>query len=269
MVSHTNNIHDLTTKKVYFFDLDGTIYLGNKLFKGVPELIELLKKRKISFFFLSNNSSISSTDYLKKLRSMNLEISQENIILSQHPTIEYLKKNNYQRIFLLGTKSLKDEFRQNGLINDEVNPEIIVLAFDKELTYQRLALVANFLLRKDFPYIATHLDDRCPTEDGYIPDAGGIAALLFKTTERMPRVFGKPNEEMLLFKLKQLGVPPNNAVIFGDRLYTDIKMGNNAGVTTCCVLSGETTEKMIKETKYKPNYIIKGIWDLLAEFKRN
>ena len=269
MVSHTNNIHDLITKQVYFFDLDGTIYLGNKLFEGVPELIELLKKRNKLFFFLSNNSSISSTDYLKKLKSLNLDISQENIILSQHPTIGYLKKNKYQRIFLMGTESLKEEFRQNGLIIDEVDPEIIVLAFDKELTYQRLAQATNFLLRKEFPYIATHLDDKCPTEDGYIPDAGGIAALLFKATERMPRVLGKPDKEMLLFKLKQLGVSPNNAVMFGDRLYTDIKMGINAGVTTCCVLSGETTEEMIKEYKYKPNYIINGIWELLVEFRHN
>ncbi len=269
MVSHTNNIHDLTTKQVYFFDLDGTIYLGNKLFKGVSELIELLKQREISFFFLSNNSSISSADYLKKLKSMKLDITRDNIILSQHPTIDYLKKNNYKRIFLLGTMSLKDEFRQNGLIIDEADPEIIVLAFDKELTYQRLALAANFLKSKEFPYIATHLDNRCPTENGYIPDAGGIAALLFKTIERMPRVFGKPNEEMLLFKLNQLGIPPNQAIIFGDRLYTDIKMGNNAGVTTCCVLSGETTIDMIKESKDKPTYVIDGIWELLREFRHN
>ncbi|MHA2268236.1 MAG: HAD-IIA family hydrolase [Promethearchaeota archaeon] len=268
MPFHDSNIYELTEKRVYFFDLDGTIYLGNKLFNGVHELISALKEKKKKFYFLSNNSSISTDDYLKKLNRFNINISRENIILSQHPTLDFLKKNHFKRIFLLGTKSLKEEFIQDGFEITEENPEIIVLAFDKELTYQRLEKATYFLLKKDFPYIATHLDNRCPTEDGYIPDAGGIAALLYKATERMPKVLGKPNKQMLLFKLNQLGISPQDAVMFGDRLYTDIKMGINAGVTTCCVLSGETTIGMIKSSEDKPNYVIGGIWELLNEFNK-
>jgi len=259
---------ELEKKNVYFFDLDGTIYLGNQLFRGAIELIEILNKKEISFFFLSNNSSKSTSDYIKKLHSLNLNVTRDNLILSQHPTIDYLKSENYERIFLLGTESLKREFHQEGFILTESNPEIIVLAFDQELTYERLTK-ASYMLQEEIPYIATHLDDRCPTEKGYIPDAGGIAALLFKATEKMPRVFGKPNEEMLLFKLRELGTSPKDAMIFGDRLYTDIKMGINAGVTTCCVLSGETTLEMIeKSEKNKPDYVIDGIWDILGELKK-
>ena len=125
------------------------------------------------------------------------------------------------------------------------------------------------MLQKDIPYIATHLDDRCPTEKGYIPDAGGFAALLFKATKRMPRVFGKPNKEMLLFKLRELEISPNDAMMFGDRLYTDIKIGIEAGVTTCCVLSGETTLEMInRNNENKPDYVINGIWDILELLKK-
>jgi len=259
---------ELEKKNVYFFDLDGTIYLGNQLFRGAIELIEILNKKEISFFFLSNNSSKSTSDYIKKLHHLNLNVTRDNLILSQHPTIDYLKSENYERIFLLGTESLKREFHQEGFILTESNPEIIVLAFDQELTYERLTK-ASYMLQEEIPYIATHLDDRCPTEKGYIPDAGGIAALLFKATEKMPRVFGKPNEEMLLFKLRELGTSPKDAMIFGDRLYTDIKMGINAGVTTCCVLSGETTLEMIeKSEKNKPDYVIDGIWDILGELKK-
>ncbi|MFX1323985.1 MAG: HAD-IIA family hydrolase [Promethearchaeota archaeon] len=265
---HKNNIFELTKKQIYFFDLDGTVYLGNKLFEGVPELIEILRKNKRHFFFLSNNSSISTDDYLKKLNSFNLNITPDNLILSQHPTIDYLKRENFKKLFLLGSTSLKREFEKEGFELDEENPEIVVLAFDKELTYERLAKATKFLLSNDFPYIATHLDNRCPTENGYIPDAGGIAALLYKTTDRMPKVFGKPNREMLLFKLKQLSIAPKEAIIFGDRLYTDIKMGKNAGVLTCCVLSGETTLEMIKENDVKPDFILNGIWELLNEFKK-
>ena len=175
---------ELEKKKVYFFDLDGTIYLGNQLFRGAIELIEILNIKEISFFFLSNNSSKSTSDYIKKLHRLNLNVTRDNLILSQHPTIDYLKSENYEKIFLLGTESLKREFHQEGFILTESNPEIIVLAFDQELTYERL-VKASYMLQEGIPYIATHLDDRCPTEKGYIPDAGGIAALLFKAAEKI------------------------------------------------------------------------------------
>jgi 4-nitrophenyl phosphatase len=257
----------LADKLVYFFDLDGTIYLGNQLFDGVLELINILKKTKKNFYFLSNNSSKSTDDYIRKLNELDLNITRESIILSQHPTVDYLIKHQYREIFLLGTESLKKEFRSEGFILTEENPEAIVLAFDKELTYDRLK-TASLLLQEGIPYIATHLDDRCPTENGYIPDAGGIASLLYKATERMPIVLGKPNKEMLLFKLEELGINPNDAVIFGDRLYTDIKMGLDAGVTTCCVLSGEITLELIEKNKdYQPDYVIDGIWDFLEILK--
>jgi len=259
---------ELGKKKVFFFDLDGTIYLENQLFEGAVELIAILKEAEIPFFFLSNNSSKSTSDYIKKLNDLSLNVTSNNLILSQHPTIAYLKNENYQKIFLLGTESLRREFQQEGFILTENNPEIVVLAFDQDLTYERL-VKASYMLQEGMSYIATHLDDRCPTEKGYIPDAGGFAALLFKATERMPRVFGKPNKEMLLFKLRELGILPKDAIIFGDRLYTDIKMGIEAGVTTCCVLSGETTIEMIKRSDAnKPDYVIDGIWNILELLKK-
>lgn len=268
-MSSTKNLASvLEKKKVYFFDLDGTIYLGNQLYQGAIELVEILKETEIPFFFLSNNSSKSTSDYIKKLNDFSLNVTTNNILLSQHPTIDYLKNENYEKIFLLGTESLKREFQQEGFILTDSNPEIVVLAFDQELTYERL-VKASYMLQEGIPYVATHLDDRCPTEKGYIPDAGGIAALLFKVTKKMPRVFGKPNKEMLLFKLRELEIKPEDAIIFGDRLYTDIKMGIEAGVTTCCVLSGETTLEMIERSESnKPDYVIEGIWDIPELLKK-
>ena len=200
--------------------------------------------------------------YLQKLKNFNLLVNPEEIILSQHPTIDFLHKKGFKKLFLLGTTSLKQEFIEERFILTDTDPEIVVLAFDKELTYDRLEKASKFL-QKNIPYIATHLDDRCPIEEGYIPDAGGIASLLYKTTERMPKVFGKPNKEMLLFKLEQLKLAPETAVMIGDRLYTDIKMGNSAGITTCCVLSGETNLEMINQSSdFTPDYIIEGVWTL-------
>ena len=137
---------NLLEKEVFFFDLDGTLYLGNRLFEGVPEVIELLKEENKKFFFLSNNSSRSTSDYLKKLEKMNLDVSIENIILSQHPTIDYLKENSYKKIFLMGNQSLKKEFENEGFLLTEEEPEILVLAFDTELTYDRLVKASYLLL---------------------------------------------------------------------------------------------------------------------------
>ena len=265
MIANKVELTQLKEKKAFFFDLDGTIYLGKRLFNKVLELVDWLHDNKKHFFFLSNNSSQSSSEYLVKLKNHGLDITSDNIILSQHPTIAFLKEEKYKKIFLMGNTTLKEEFRQEGFEIVEEDPEILVLAFDQELTYDRL-VKATYLLLADIPYIATHPDDRCPTEDGYIPDAGGIAALLYKAAERMPRVFGKPNKEMILFKLNNLNIDPKDAVMFGDRLYTDIQMGVNAGVTTCCVLSGETTLEMIKESNLKPDLIIEGVWELIDAF---
>ncbi|MGV9172211.1 MAG: HAD-IIA family hydrolase [Promethearchaeia archaeon] len=263
MISNNEELQILKDKQAFFFDLDGTIYLENHLFNGVLELIETLKKQKKHFFFLSNNSSKSTQDYLKKLQGLNLNVTEDNIILSQHPTIKYLKDNKYQKIFLLGTTSLKQEFLKKGFRLTDKDPEILVLAFDQELTYEKL-VKASYLLQDGIPYIATHPDDRCPTQKGYIPDAGGFISLLYKTVERKPQIFGKPNKEMLLFKLQQLDLPREKAVMFGDRLYTDIRMGIEAGITTCGVLSGETDQKTLKESDYQPDFVIEGLWTLLT-----
>lgn len=261
MITKIKELINILGKKAYFFDLDGTIYLGNRLFEGVHPILDWLKDSSKYFYFLSNNSSRSTSQYLAKLNKLGLDIKEHNIILSQHPTIKYLEKEGYKKIFLMGNQSLKEEFKQHGFIITEEEPEILVLAFDQEFTYDRL-VKASYLLQEGIPYIATHPDNRCPTERGYIPDAGGTAALLERATGRLPRVFGKPNKDMILFKLDEIGVEPQDAIMFGDRLYTDIRMGKEANVTTCCVLSGETKINDIEQSEFQPDYIIEGIWVL-------
>lgn len=241
--------------------MDGTIYIDGILFDNIKELINLLKNKK-KLYFLSNNSSISTNDYFKKLKNVGLEISKENIIISTHPTIQYLKKNNFKRIFLLGTKSLQLEFVENGFELTDKNPQIVVLAFDKELTYEKLEKAAYFL-QDGLPYIATHPDKVCPTKKGYIPDIGSMIALFYESTGKKPIIFGKPNKEMLLYKLRELSLAPKDAVLIGDRLYTDIRMGNEANVTTICVLTGETSIEMIKQSEFKPDIILDKATDLI------
>ena len=242
--------------------MDGTIYLDGILFENIKELINLIRSLNKKYYFLSNNSSISTNDYYKKLKKVGLDIKKENIIISTHPTIQYLKNTNFKKIFLLGTKSLKYEFVKNGFELTDKDPQIVVLAFDKELTYEKLEK-ASYFLQKDLPYIATHPDKVCPTRNGYIPDVGAIIALLHESTGRLPKIFGKPNKEMLLFKLRELNLTPKDAVLIGDRLYTDIRMGIEAQVMTICVLTGETSIEMIKQSEFKPDIILDKATDLI------
>lgn len=257
-----DKLKNLREKKVFFLDLDGTIYLDGILFENIKELINLIRSLNKKYYFLSNNSSISTNDYYKKLKKVGLDIKKENIIISTHPTIQYLKNTNFKKIFLLGTKSLKYEFVKNGFELTDKDPQIVVLAFDKELTYEKLEK-ASYFLQKDLPYIATHPDKVCPTRNGYIPDVGAIIALLHESTGRLPKIFGKPNKEMLLFKLRELNLTPKDAVLIGDRLYTDIRMGIEAQVMTICVLTGETSIEMIKQSEFKPDIILDKATDLI------
>jgi len=265
-IKFNNNLELLKKKKVFFFDMDGTIYLENILFDNIHELFVLLKNLKKKFYFLSNNSSISTNDYYKKLKDLGLDINRENIIISTHPTIHYLKDKGFKRLFLLGTESLKSEFIENGFEITDREPQIVVLAFDKELTYEKLEKAAYFL-QDGLPYIATHPDKVCPTQRGYIPDVGSMIALLYESTGKKPIIFGKPNKEMLLFKLKELNLDPKDTVLIGDRLYTDIRMGNEANVTTICVLTGETSKEMIEKSEYKPDIILSKVTELIKLLK--
>jgi HAD superfamily hydrolase (TIGR01450 family) len=247
---------------VFFFDLDGTVYLDGILFEKILELIEILKNKRKKIYFLTNNSSISTKDYYIKLKRVGLPIKKDNIIVSTHPTIQFLKTNNFKKIFLLGTKSLQNEFIDAGFKLTDDDPEIVVLAFDKELTYVKLEKAAYFL-QDGLPYIATHPDKVCPTKNGYIPDVGAMIALFFESTGKIPKIFGKPNKEMLLFKLRELNLTPDDAVLIGDRLYTDIRMANEANITSICVLTGETTEEMIKKSEFKPDIVLNKAADLI------
>ncbi len=266
-IKFNNNISKLKEKKVFFFDLDGIIYLEGDIFEGIHDLIKFMNNFGAKFFFLSNNSSFSTEEYLNKLKDLEIKIERNNIIISTHPTIQYLKENNFKRIYLLGTKSLQSEFIKNGFVLTDNDPEILVLGFDKELTYKKLETAA-YLLQDDIPYIATHSDVKCPTKRGYIPDAGSIIALLYESTGKKPKIFGKPNKEMLLFKLRELDFKPRDAVIVGDRINTDIRMGIEAGVTTICVLTGETSREMIEKSDFKPDIILNKATDLLKFLKK-
>ena len=242
--------------------MDGTIYLGSRLLPGAAELLTYFQKQAVPYYFLTNNSSKSKLDYVKKLEAFNLPVTSDQIFTSGEATAIYLQREKPgARLFVVGTPSLEAEFKRYGFDLVQDNPDTVILGFDTTLTYEKIWKLCDFV-RDGLPYIATHPDINCPTESGFMPDIGAIMALVSTSTGREPDlIIGKPHPPIIQAILDKTGLPACQLAMVGDRLYTDIALGK-AGISTILVLSGETRRKDIPDAPVQPDFIFEN----LAEF---
>ena len=248
-------------KKLFLLDMDGTIYLDTDLFDGTIDFLEHVKKIGGRYIFLTNNSSKSVDKYIEKLKSMGIDATADDFVTSVNATVEYLRKRNYKKIYALGTQSFRQQLKDGGFnITDKLEDDIdcLCLGFDTELTFQKLE-DACILLGRGVDYIAANCDWVCPTWYGFVPDCGSIAQILCNATKRNPVFIGKPQPEMIYLAMKKTGFSKEETVVMGDRLYTDIASGINAGVSTIFVLSGEGTMEDVDNSEQKPEFIYKNI----------
>lgn len=260
----------LLEKKLYLLDMDGTIYLGNRLFPKVKELLEKMESRGGRYVFITNNASRSAADYVKKLRRLGLDfVTEENFFTSAQAAISLMKERHAgDLIFAQGTRSFIEECRAAGLsVTTEYAKEarVILVAYDPELTGDKVYATCKMLTESDLPYYATNPDWVCPTEFGYVPDCGSMCLGYERATGKKPVFIGKPQPTMIFETMKKFGVPAKDAVVIGDRLYTDVAAGNNAGVDSVCVLSGEANIEEVNAAKgsEKPTYVLEHINVLL------
>ncbi len=246
--------------------MDGTIYLGTNILKGVKELFFKLRNSDKSYFFLTNNSSRDGLYYKEKLALMGIDSSNEQIIISTHSAIYYLQQKNCKKIFVLGTAQLKNALRKAGfrVVSDGgLAIDYVVVGFDTELDYQDLTYACQYIDQK-IPYLATHPDVRCPVEGGrYVPDCGSIVALLKTATGvDCSEITGKPSKYMIDVVMQKTGFKPEEIAIIGDRLYTDIAMGKFHNILSILVLTGETTIEDLQDSEIKPDIVLDGIYQL-------
>ena len=258
--------------KLFLFDMDGTLYLGNRLYEFTPELLQVIRETGRKYLFITNNSSKSVEDYVKKLEKMGISATREDFMTSSQATAYYLHKHHEgQTLYVCGTESLKEELRREGftVTTEPDQVECIVMGFDTELTFQKLHDVSYLLLtRKDIPYIATNPDLVCPTEFGSVPDCGSVCAAIKNATGREPIVIGKPSPLMAQLAMDKLGIDKDATCVVGDRIYTDIKSGLNAGVTGILVLSGETTREILAESPDKPHLVLEHAGLLIPSLRK-
>lgn len=258
-------MRELREISVFLFDLDGTLNMGERPLDGAMETLRLLSERGKRVCFVTNNSSKSRLDYLSKVRRMGYDATIGQIITSGTVAARHMaRRHPGARIFLLGTETLANELKGAGL--DIVGPDsaadALLLAFDTELTYAKLWRASN-LVAGGAAYVATHPDIVCPSDDGNMPDAGALIALLEKTAGRLPdAIVGKPFRPMAEYVFDAFGAKPEDVAFVGDRLYTDIKFATDNGMTSVLVLSGETTAETLRESGATPDFVFGDVNEL-------
>ena len=257
----------LSEKKLFLLDMDGTIYLDTTLFDGTLEFLDKVKASGGRYLFVTNNSSKSTSAYVEKLAKIGISSSDEDFLTSTDATCAYILENYPgKKFYTIGTASFNAQLEGSGIeITTEPDDDAfgIVISNDTELTFKKLDDASRLLTGSDMVYIATNPDWVCPTSYGYVPDCGSFCEMLKRATGRTPVFIGKPQPEMLLSAMKRFGYSKEESVMVGDRLYTDIASGFNAGVDTVFVLSGEGTLEDLKDSPVKPTYVMQNIRELL------
>jgi NagD protein len=258
---------DLAKIRHVVLDMDGTMYLGNTLFPDTRPFLATLANLGIGCSLITNNCSRSRREYAAHLRELRLEIDESAIWTSAHAAISHLnaKLPAVKRLFVLGTAGLLDEFRAAGFEGVDDRPEVVVVAFDNALTYDRLCQTA-YWIAQGLPYIATHPDRICPTDrPTLLPDCGAICALLESATGRRPdAVPGKPNAAMLQSIFANHDSTPRDVAVVGDRLYTDIRMARDAGAVSVLTLTGETKRADVAAAAEsdRPDFVVANLGEL-------
>ncbi|WP_413378223.1 HAD-IIA family hydrolase [Alkalihalobacillus sp. 1P02AB] len=250
----------------FIFDLDGTVYLGEKAIEGAAQTISELKENGDRVLFLSNKPIASRHSYVEKLWKMGIVTTLDEVLNSNYIMANYLKGNlgKDEHVLVIGEAPLYAELEALSIpiTNDPLNASYVVLSWDRQFTYKKLNS-AYQAWRNGAKIIATNPDRTCPVEGGEIPDCGAmIGAIEGATGQKIDLVVGKPSILMADAALKKLGLEYSNCYMVGDRLETDIKMANDVGISSILVLTGITTKEMAEKSLHKPTFILESIKEI-------
>ena len=253
----------LESIKCFIVDMDGTFYLGNSLLPGAKEFAECVEKSGKRFFFFTNNSSHNEEECLGKLRKYGYDAKDGTVIISSHVTIDFLKRNRPGKtVYLVGNKNLTGDFIKGEIPMTEEMPDIVVIGFDTELTYEKLNKACNYIAQ-GAEYIVTHPDVNCPLKDGFMPDVGSYMALIKASTGREPDlIMGKPYAYTVDYVTNRIGCKREEVAFVGDRLETDIAIGVKNGLKAVLVYTGVTAPEMYEKSDIKATAAFENIGEL-------
>ena len=261
-------LEKLLACRLFVLDMDGTLYLGDRVFDGTVNFLRTLERTGRDYIYLTNNSSRAGANYVNRLRGLGLPCTEDQVLSSGMATALYLNQAYPgQRVCLVGNGALRRELESYGIPLDDEHAQVVVAGFDTELDYRKLDRAVHFL-RKGAPFVACNPDLVCPMpEDEVLPDCGSICALLTAASGREPHYIGKPTRNIIDLAAGCRGVANDRVCCVGDRLYTDIAAGHNAGAVTALVLSGETTREMLDASPIRPDYVFDDVGELARVLK--
>lgn len=248
---------NLNEIKCMLLDMDGTVYLGEKPIGCMKETLAALRARGIRLIFVTNNSSKTAELYRDKLSRLGLWDERDAVYTSGMAACSYVKAHfPEKRVYLVATKAVREYFRAEGVLLAERAADVAVLAYDTELTYEKLVKF-NYFLKKGAFYIATHPDVTCPAEEVFVPDVGSFLKLFEASAGRLPdAIVGKPSPLMGEEILRMTDLRRTEIAMVGDRLNTDILFALNAGFHSVLVLSGETTADLLAASPVRPEVVL-------------
>lgn len=277
-------MNELTNKRLFLLDMDGTLYLDDRLFPGAADFLAKIRACGGKYLFLTNNSSKGVDAYVAKMTRLGVPAAPADFLTSVDALIVFLERTygaavKKKKMYVVGTRSFCAQLATAGFLLTETPDDdtaLLILGFDRELTYRKLEDACRLLARgrqeartsgdakaaaglPAVDYYATNPDWVCPTAFGSVPDCGSMAWMLEKATGRLPKFIGKPEPDMALLAMAQCGCSAAETLLIGDRLYTDIACGNRAGVDTVFVLSGEGTLADLAKGQGKPTYIFENV----------
>lgn len=263
-------LEEIRKIRCFILDMDGTIYLGDRLFDFTREFLETVERTGRSYYYFTNNSSRGMSTYVERMARFGIPFHLGQMMISTHVCIRHLKKHYPGKtIYLVGTPSLRDQFLESGMPLVEEDPDIVILGFDTTLTYEKLARACHYV-RKGCIYYGINPDWNCPLEGGnFIPDCGSIARLIEASTGRWPEFFGKPSRASLDYMIEESGFPAREIAVVGDRLYTDIAVAEGSEVTSILVLTGESTRQDAETIGPMPDLIVDSLADLTRVLKED
>jgi HAD superfamily hydrolase (TIGR01450 family) len=258
------HVSKLKGKKVFFLDRDGTLAIEGKAIPGAIEFVKRLREMGMDYFVLSNNSSKTPRQHFQSLQRCGFPLSSENVLVSTDSAAQFLVENGLHDIFWVASENVGNYLAEaHGLKFESVKPSAVLLTYDDTIDYKKLVQMTKHL-RNGVRYFATHTDVVCPTQDGPIPDIGTFIELLRLTTGRSPeKIFGKPSGEMIAPVLKRLGCARSDAVVVGDRLYTDLALAVNADVNSVLVLTGETNRAEYEQQPRRADIVVEDLGRLI------
>lgn len=249
-------------------DLDGTCYLTSlsgevTLIEGVLDFLQRCDERGIARFFLSNNSSRSVDEYVSKLAGVGIRVTPEEVMLSTHDAISWLKEQGATRVHLMGTDGCHSMLQDGGIDTRSNDPQFVVIGYHNALSYTDIAEAAVWM-QKGIRCMGIHGDMNCPSVDGGLPDVGSFLAMFEAAIGVTPvKVCGKPHPSMIEWKMEELGLESDELCVIGDRLVTDIEMATRAGVRGVLVLSGEATREDLSSAPQNPDLVVGSVDELL------